>query len=123
MKIFSSWLRWFVFEFLSKVVMEFIWMIFSVSLGIFVITHATQMPQDQVDLIISGYGRWLVLILFNAAAVRVVLSLGLDRIDRQLDQVISSQQDQYDQMRTGMKLAIRMLLHRPIQSPDVKQDE
>jgi len=118
-------LKWLIFEFLSRVVMEFLWMLFSVALGIYLVTEAAQIPEDQIDQIINQYGPWLVMVLFNAAAFRIVLHFGLDWLDKQLDKHAADNREMLDQARTGIQLAVRMALKRPIitTEPETPDDD
>ncbi len=111
-------MKWFVIEFCSKVFMEFIWLLFSVSLGIYIVTEAIQLDSTQVDQIINTYGRWLVMVLFNAAALRILTAIGLDWLDRRLDEQNTDRQAMIDQAKTGIKMAVRLALNKPIVTGD-----
>ena len=111
-------LKWFVFEFCSKVFMEFLWLLFSVSLGIYIVTEAIQLEPAQVDEIIDNYGRWLVMVLFNAAALRIVLAIGLAWLDKRLDDQNTERQAMIDQAKIGIKLAVHTALGKPIITGD-----
>ncbi len=107
-------LKWLIVEFFSKVFLEFVWLLFSVSLGIYIVTKAVQLEQSRVDEIINTYGRWLVMVIFNAAALRIVMAIGLAWLDRKLDEQKAETQAMLDQAKTGIKLAVRMALGKPI---------
>ncbi len=111
-------LKWFVIEFCSKVLMEFIWLLFSVSLGIYIVTEAVQLDSVQVDKIINTYGRWLVMVLFNAAALRIVMAIGLDWLDKRLEGQNAERQAMIDQAKMGIKLAVHTALGKPIITGD-----
>ncbi len=120
-----KFLKWLIFEFLSRVVMEFLWMLFSVALGIYLVSEAAQIPETQLDQIINQYGPWLVMVLFNAAAFRIVLHFGLDWLDKQLDKQAADNREMLDQTRAGIQLAVRLALKRPIitTEPETPDDD
>jgi len=98
-----------LFEFAPRVFMEFLWLLFSVALGMFLVAQAAQVA---LDPIINVYSGWLVMVLFNAALLRHVMRYGLDWIDKELDRLNQQQQQQREMIRVGFLFAIRQALGR-----------
>lgn len=107
-------IKFLTFEFFPKIMMEFVWLLFSVSFGMMIVFEATQISDVELERIITQYGSWIVMVLFNGAALRIVLHFGLNWLDKRLDQQAAESRDTVDQAKTGIRYAIKMLLHQPI---------
>lgn len=109
MKTFKEYARWIAFEFLTRVVMEFIWLLFAMSLGVVMTSRVLNLPFEQVLEAVKSMRTFLVMILFNAAAVRIVLYFGLNWLDKKTDQYVEEQKSTLSAIKTGIKLAINNL--------------
>ena len=104
----AAWIKHavsFLVSLFGKVVIEFIWLLFSVSFGMSIVAYAAHVD---LDPIIKQYGRWLVVVLFNAAMLRYVVAYALDWIDRELDKTAAQRRAQMDLIRSGFAMAVRM---------------
>lgn len=116
-------IKFLTFEFFPKVVMEFVWLLFSVSFGMMIVFEATQISDLELDRIVTQYGSWIVMVLFNGAALRIVLHFGLNWLDKRLDQQAAESRETMDQAKTGIRYAIKMLLHQPITTDEPSADD
>lgn len=99
-------IKFFVSQFLPRVVLEFVWLLFSAFLGMSLLIAAMQVPQAVYAPAVIQYRSYLLLLIFNAAMIRVILYYGLAWLDKLLDQVMAGK---WDMIRTGIKLAVNGL--------------
>lgn len=108
----------FLMDLFGKVVLEFIWLLCSVSLGMYVVGKAAQVD---LDPIVETYSRWLVMVLFNAAMFRYIVAYGLERIDRELDRGLDERRQMFASVRQYMIMAARSLFPKKPNEPDENQ--
>jgi len=110
-------IRWFLGEFLPRVLYEFVWLLFSVSFGIYLALTAAGLTLADIDPQLSVYGRTVVMIIFNAAMLRIILYYGLYALDKALDKVLS---DRAEFLKTQVKFAVTMLRKQPVTDTDTE---
>jgi len=110
-------IRWFLGEFLPRVLYEFVWLLFSVSFGIYLALTAAGLTLVDIDPQLSAYGRTVVMVIFNAAMLRIILYYGLSALDKALDKVLS---DRAEFLKTQVKFAVTMLRKQPVTDTDTE---
>jgi hypothetical protein len=111
------------FEFLPRVAMEFIWLLFTVSLGISVTVAALNRPGTELDYVVQAFGAQIVVLIFNAAAIRVVLYFGLTYIDKSLDQAIVARHEMLGNIKLGIHYALHSLKKQTTAADAAPEDE
>jgi hypothetical protein len=96
-----------VFEFLPKVLIEFIWLLFSVGMGMAIVAGVTN---TDLEPILDVYAVPIAMVIFNAAASRYVIAYALDRIDKNLDRINAEQAAEVEMIKTGIKAWLRILI-------------
>jgi len=113
-------IRWFLGEFLPRVLYEFIWLLFSVSFGIYLALTAAGLTLANIEPELLVYGRTIVMIIFNAAMLRIILYYGLNALDKALDKVLS---DRAEFIKTQVKFAVTMLKKQPVTDTEEENEE
>ena len=111
MKYIFNALRFLAGEFLPKVLLEFLWLLFSVSFGMYIALTAAGLTLVNIEPQLSLYGRTVVMVIFNAACLRIILYYGLNALDKALDKVF---QDRAEFLKTQIKFAATMLKKQPV---------
>jgi hypothetical protein len=99
-------LKFIVSQFLPRVALEFVWLLFSAFLGMALLITAMQVPQAVYAPAIIQYRAYLLMLIFNAAMIRVILYYGLAWLDKLLDNVLSGK---LEMVKAGIRLAINNL--------------
>lgn len=111
--------KFLVLEFLPKVVMEFIWLLTSVGMGMAIVAGAAQ---TDLEPVLEVYAVPITVVIFIAAASRYVIAYGLERIDKDLDRISAQKAEEVSLIKTGVQMSVRMLLgKKPVASEG--QDE
>lgn len=105
----KKFISWFVLEFLSRVFMEFVWLLFTALMAASIAPMFTQYS----GLVL------IVVVLFNAAAARVVLYFGLSYLDRQITEVNRANKEA---AKNWVRFAITYLKKQPATEPEPPAD-
>jgi hypothetical protein len=111
-------IKWFVTEFLPQLLVEFVWLMFSVSFGMAIVATGMKIPTDVFEQTVFQYGQFVILVVFNAAALRVILRFFTEWADRWL----TVNQAASEQTRNDAAMGVKLLLHTITRTP-VKTDE
>lgn len=111
----------FVTEILGKAVIEFIWQLAALSLGLFL--AGRYLGQELPAGFYQNYSSLIIVILFNAAVLRVILAYALEWMDTELTRLDAAQAETRQAAKTGMKLAVYNLLGKRIPDPEEEKAE
>ena len=103
-----------VMLFLGQTFGEFIWLLFSVAFGMALTAAALKIDPEVYQAALIPYGKFMVLVIFNAAALRVILRMGLAWLDTNMDAWQAAQAQQNHMARLGIKLAILQLMGKKV---------
>jgi hypothetical protein len=102
-------LRFIVTTVLPETFMEFLWLFFSMALGMALAGVALDVSQDIYTGLVQAYIVYAVMVVFNAAMLRVLLRHGLDWLDKRLQAQQETQAQNAALARVGVKMAIQTL--------------
>lgn len=102
----KQFVGWLFVEFFPRVLMEFVWMLFSALFGVVILAAALRAADLQA---MRQYWEAMVMVIFNAAALRVVLYFGLRWLDRYMDALDAARQEQIALVKNGVSFAVNIL--------------
>lgn len=108
-----------VYNFLTATALEFIWLLCSASLGMAIVATVAGINLQPIT---TNYSTWLIMVLFNAAALRYIVGHGLQWLDKELDRMNETRSQDLTMIRSGFSLALRMFFKRPIDSTTDQAD-
>lgn len=111
MQKLNASIKFMVMEFLPKVLMEFIWLLFSVGMGMAIVAGVTD---TDLEPILDAFAVPITTVVFIAAASRYVIAYGLERIDKDLDKIAAQQANEMSLIKTGVQMSVRMLLGKKV---------